>query len=187
MVSLTTIYTRTGDGGKTRLGDHQTVDKWHPRVEAYGEVDELNATLGVVLAMDSDYPRQELLRVVQQELFDLGADLCVPGDRQDEGSETLRVGDEQVKRLEAAIDEVNDGLRALRSFVLPGGSPTSASLHQARTVCRRAERRAWQLADVETVNPLAIVYLNRLSDLLFVLAREANDGGTGDVLWQTRG
>ena len=186
MASLTSIYTRTGDGGKTRLGDHQAVDKWHPRVEAYGEVDELNVVLGVVLALDCDYRRQEALRSVQQELFDLGADLCVPGDGEGEEGETLRMRDEQVKRLEAQIDDVNGGLQALHRFILPGGSPTSARLHQARTICRRAERRAWRLAETEAVNPHALAYLNRLSDLLFVLAREANDGGDGDVPWRTR-
>jgi len=186
MVTLTAIYTRAGDGGKTRLGNRDTVDKWHPRVEAYGDVDELSAGLGLVLALDPGYGRGELLRSVQQELFDLGADLCVPGDGVDEERDALRVQEKQVKHLEAAIDETNAGLGVLESFVLPGGSPTSARLHLARTVCRRAERRAWELAKSEPVNPHALAYLNRLSDLLFVLAREANDSGAGDILWQTR-
>ena len=185
MVTLTSIYTRAGDGGKTRLGNHDTVDKWHPRVEAYGDVDELSAGLGLVLALDPDYARGELLRSVQQELFDLGADLCVPGDGVDEARDALRMQEAQVERLEAAIDEANAGLKDLHSFVLSGGCPTSARLHQARTICRRAERRAWKLAESEPVNPRALAYLNRLSDLLFVLAREANDGGAGDILWKT--
>lgn len=186
MASLTSIYTRTGDGGRTRLGDRQTVEKWHPRVEAYGEVDELNASLGVVLALDSDYARREVLRSVQQELFDLGADLCVPGYGEGEEGEVLRMRAEQVTELETVIDEINGGLPALHDFILPGGSPISAWLHRARTICRRAERRAWRLAETEAVNPQALTYLNRLSDLLFVLAREANDGGAADVLWQPR-
>ncbi len=175
MVYLSRIYTKSGDGGETGLGDGTRVAKDHPRVAACGEVDELNAVLGLaVLHAPAD---AALLRSVQNDLFDVGADLCVPtGDG-------LRVTAAQAERLERAIDRVNERLEPLRSFILPGGSAAAAWLHLARTVCRRAERAVVALAHAEPVNPQAPIYLNRLSDLLFVLARAANADGTADVLW----
>lgn len=185
MVKLTKIYTKTGDEGRTSLGDGSRVGKTDLRVEAYGSVDEANAFIGeAVLRLGDDLVavREELGRV-QQDLFDVGADLCVPGT-ETEGK--LRVTRAQVDRLEGAIDAFNEGLGELTSFVLPGGTAAAAGLHLARTVTRRAERRVIALVEDEgeSVNPLAAVYLNRLSDLLFVLARYANDGGKGDVLWK---
>jgi len=177
VVYLSRIYTKSGDAGDTGLGDGTRVPKDHPRVAAYGEVDELNAVLGLaVLHAPAD---AELLRSIQNDLFDVGADLCVPGT----DPAALRVTAAQAERLERAIDAVNERLQPLRSFVLPGGSAAAAWLHLARTVCRRAERAVVALTHAEAVNPHAVVYLNRLSDLLFVLARAANADGTADVLW----
>ena len=194
MVRLTRIYTRTGDGGSTRLSDMSETRKSDPRVDAYGDVDEANAVLGVALATgDLPEPVQRLLRSVQNELFDLGADLSNPL-RPDPDWEPLRVTQEYVDRLESWCDEFGDPLPALTSFILPGGSMAAAQLHVARTVTRRAERRAWAavelygtepVADDATpggVNPVALTYLNRLSDLLFILIRVVN-GRDGDVLW----
>ena len=179
-VNLTRIYTRLGDGGETHLGDMSRVPKTHPRIEAYGAIDELNAHVGVALALPDLPPRyDEWLRRVQNDLFDCGADLSVPegGDR-----ERLRVVPGQVEWLEQACDEVNATLPNLKSFVLPGGTPAAAQLHVCRTVCRRAERRA--LA-VEDGNPEVVRYLNRLSDLLFILSRGANqDTPGGEPLWR---
>jgi cob(I)alamin adenosyltransferase len=179
-VNLTRIYTKLGDGGETHLGDMSRVPKTHPRIEAYGDVDELNAQLGVALTVEG-LPAQygQWLRRVQNDLFDIGADLSVPhgGDR-----ERLRVKPEQVAWLEAACDEVNETLTPLKSFVLPGGTPAAAHLHVCRTVCRRAERRALL---VEDGNPEVLRYLNRLSDLLFILSRGANAGD--EPLWQPGG
>jgi cob(I)alamin adenosyltransferase len=188
MVVLSRIYTRTGDKGTTALGDRRRVRKDHPRIEACGVVDELNSTLGVALTSGLDPDGASLLRRVQNDLFDLGADLCLPVARRPTGRgagrrEPLRITPAQVRRLEEAIDRFNAPLATLRSFVLPGGTPASARLHLARTVCRRAERRVVALARGETINPQAVVYLNRLSDLLFVMARRANDGGRADILW----
>jgi cob(I)alamin adenosyltransferase len=184
MVVLNRIYTRTGDGGETALGDGSRVPKTAPRVASYGTVDELNAALGLARlhadgAVDADLAR------VQNDLFDLGADLATPGFEQDDTAPRprLRIVAAQVTRLEAEIDAMNAGLAPLRSFVLPGGTPLAAHLHLARTVCRRAERLAVALAGAEPVNPEAVRYLNRLSDWLFVAARVANDGGAADVLW----
>ena len=179
-VNLTRIYTRLGDGGETHLGDMSRVPKTHPRIEAYGAIDELNAHVGVALALpDLPGPYAEWLRRVQNDLFDCGADLSVPegGDR-----ERLRVVPEQTAWLEQACDEVNATLPNLKSFVLPGGTPAAAQLHVCRTVCRRAERRA--LA-VEDGNPEVVRYLNRLSDLLFILSRGANHDASGtEPLWE---
>ncbi len=179
-VRLTRIYTRAGDRGETSLGDGSRVAKTDARVQAYGAVDELNAVLGVVLAGDLPLRIRRVLERIQNELFDLGADLSVPetaGDR-----ERLRIAASQVEALEAACDELNARLEPLRSFVLPGGTETAARLHHARTVCRRAERDALR---VEEVNPVALAYLNRLSDLLFILARTANaDEGVPEPLWK---
>jgi cob(I)alamin adenosyltransferase len=176
-VNLTRIYTKLGDGGETHLGDMSRVPKTHPRIEAYGDVDELNAHIGVALTL-ADLPEQygAWLRRVQNDLFDVGADLAVPhgGDR-----ERLRVSADQVTWLEGACDEVNATLKPLRSFILPGGKPAAAQLHVCRTVCRRAERRALL---VEDSNPEVVRYLNRLSDLLFILSRGANAGE--EPLWE---
>ncbi len=184
MVKLNRIYTRTGDDGSTGLGDGSRVAKDDARVEAYGAVDEANAAMGLaVVAADAagQAAIADLMRSIQQDLFDVGADLCVPID----GKERLRVVQSQIDRLEDAIDQHNEALAPLTSFILPGGSDLAARLHHARTEARRAERRVVSLmaVDAARTNPLAGVYLNRLSDLLFVLSRVANDGGKGDVLW----
>ena len=182
MVTLTKIYTKTGDGGSTRLGDMSQVPKTSTRIEAYGSVDELNSTIG--LARTTGLADDAVLARVQNDLFDLGADLCVPfADGEAEGDK-LRLRLEQVDYIERQIDGVNEGLEPLRSFVLPGGSVQAAWLHLARTVCRRTERRVWKLAEEEAVGEPVLHYLNRLSDLLFVLARAANDGGERDMLWK---
>jgi len=177
-VNLTRIYTRLGDDGQTHLGDMSRVPKTHPRIEAYGTVDELNAQLGVLLAqggLPEGYG--EWIARVQNDLFDVGADISVPngGDRA-----RLRVKPEQTAWLEAACDEVNVTLAPLKSFVLPGGTPAAAQLHVSRTVCRRAERRTIDCGD--EVNPECVKYLNRLSDLLFILSRGAN--GANEPLWE---
>ena len=184
MVYLSRIYTKSGDAGETGLGDGRRVPKDDPRVEAYGTVDELNAVLGLVAAYCPDAPESQLLRAVQNDLFDVGADLCVPPPADEAAAAgQLRVVPAQAERLEAAIDRLNEGLQPLRSFILPGGTPAAAWLHLARTVCRRAERAVVTLTHAEPVNPQVVVYLNRLSDFLFVLGRVANAGGTADVLW----
>ena len=183
MVFLSRIYTKSGDAGETGLGDGTRVPKDHPRVAAYGGVDELNAVLGVLLAQCPDLPEAALLRGLQNDLFDVGADLCVPQPAGEAPGQRLRVRPEQAARLESAIDRLNEPLAPLKSFVLPGGSPASAWCHLARTVCRRAERDIVTLARAEAVNPQVVVYLNRLSDLLFVLARVCNGRGQNDVLW----
>ncbi|HUR86796.1 MAG TPA: cob(I)yrinic acid a,c-diamide adenosyltransferase [Solirubrobacteraceae bacterium] len=176
-VNLTRIYTKLGDGGETHLGDMSRVPKTHPRIEAYGDVDELNAHIGVTLTIP-ELPTHYAtwLRRVQNDLFDVGADLAVPhgGDR-----ERLRVAADQVTWLEGACDEINATLAPLKSFILPGGTPAAAQLHVCRTVCRRAERRALL---VEESNPEVVRYLNRLSDLLFILSRGANAGD--EPLWE---
>jgi cob(I)alamin adenosyltransferase len=183
MVYLSRIYTKTGDAGQTALGDGRRVPKDDPRVVAYGGVDELNAALGLLLAHHPDGPEAALLRDIQNDLFDVGADLCVPPPAEGTADTRLRVRPEQATRLEEAIDRLNVGLTPLISFVLPGGRPAAAWCHLARTVCRRAERDVVTLARAEAVNPQVVVYLNRLSDLLFVLARVLNGQGTEDVLW----
>jgi cob(I)alamin adenosyltransferase len=178
MVVLNRIYTRTGDTGTTRLATGEPVSKASARIAANGEVDELNACLGLVRQHTADTAFDPIVGRVQNELFDLGADLSTP-DRQS----ALRVTEHQVAALEADIDALNATLSPLTSFVLPGGGAASAYLHLARTVCRRAERACVALASEAEVSPEALKYLNRLSDLLFVAARAANDGGAGDVLW----
>jgi cob(I)alamin adenosyltransferase len=180
MVRLTRIYTRLGDEGDTHLGDMSRVRKSNVRVVAYGDVDELNSLIGTARAQDPGNARDPRLAAIQNDLFDLGADLCVPPGV--EGR--LRVSRGQVERLEHWCDEVNAELPSLTSFVLPAGSPAAAALHHARAVCRRAERSAVALADAEEVGAEALAYLNRLSDLLFILARAANAGAAGDVLWE---
>jgi cob(I)alamin adenosyltransferase len=189
-VNLTRIYTKLGDGGETHLGDMSRVSKLHPRVEAYGTVDELNATIGVAL-LQPGMPEKfaEWLRRVQNDLLDLGADLSVPaadGDDAAQARARLRVNDDYTGWLEQACDEVNATLEPLRSFVIPGGTPAAAHLHVCRTVCRRAERRT--IAVGAEVNPEVVRYLNRLSDLLFILSRAANIAADGDghaePLWE---
>ncbi len=177
-VNLTRIYTRLGDSGETHLGDMSRVAKTHPRIEAYGTVDELNAQLGLTLTV-SDLPERFVpwLRRVQNDLFDVGADIAAPEDPQ---RERLRVVPEQTKWLEERCDQVNAELEPLRSFVLPGGTPAAAHLHVCRTVCRRAERLS--VAAGEQINPEVVRYLNRLSDLLFILSRSANGGE--EPLWE---
>ena len=181
MVHLTRIYTRTGDAGQTRLTDNSVTSKTDPRVGAYGHVDELNSAIGLLLAqyqVDADV--RAALELIQNELFDVGADLCTPlgGD-----GPALRVSQDYIDRLEAECDRFNADLPNLRSFILPGGTKASALLHVARTVTRRAERATWKAFGEygDSMNPLTTHYLNRLSDLLFILARVANPGG--DVLW----
>ena len=184
MVYLSRIYTKTGDQGDTSLGDGTRVPKDHPRVTAYGSVDELNAVMGLLRAGASlDDDTKQLLADIQNDLFDVGADLCLPAAQDEPAGKALRVRAEQARRLEQAIDRTNAGLQPLRSFVLPGGTSAAAWCHLARTICRRAERDVVTLARQETVNAQVIVYLNRLSDLLFVLARALNDNGAQDVLW----
>ncbi len=180
-VRLTRIYTRGGDAGETSLGDGTRVSKLDPRIAAYGAVDELNAALGVVLAGDPPSEIRDVLERVQNELFDLGADLSVPAHVEDR----LRVEQSLVDRLEADCDRFNAGLPELRSFVLPGGTPTAAALHVARTICRRAEREAIAAAASVEIRPLVVPYLNRLSDLLFILSRAANAMAERDEpLWK---
>jgi cob(I)alamin adenosyltransferase len=185
-VRLTRIYTRAGDAGETSLGDGSRVRKTDLRIETYGTVDELNSAVGHVLAGGVPDEFRPWLERVQNDLFDVGADLSVP--LEDERRERLRVSEAQVQRLEELCDLVNDRLEPLKSFVLPGGSEAAAGLHVARTVCRRAERRAVALADASSVNPAALAYLNRLSDLLFILARAANAAAGGaEPLWKPGG
>ncbi|MCA9266973.1 MAG: cob(I)yrinic acid a,c-diamide adenosyltransferase [Rhodobacteraceae bacterium] len=193
MVRLTKIYTRGGDGGETSLGDGARVAKHDPRVAAYGAVDETNAAIGVArsaVAAETLSDLDAVLARVQSELFDLGADLCTPIAPDEAPDKALRIVAGQVTRLEQEIDKINAGLGELSSFVLPAGTPAAAQLHVARTVARRAEREITALAATARINADALAYINRLSDLLFVMARAANKRGPGDVLWQpgaTRG
>lgn len=184
MVVLNKIYTKTGDAGETALGNGARVAKHAMRVTAYGTSDELNCFVGVA-RLEATGDVDTALGRIQNDLFDLGADLCRPDMEKDAASEypPLRMADAQVLRLETEIDAMNDSLEPLRSFILPGGSALSAHLHVCRTVARRAERLAVELATLEAVNPAAIKYLNRLSDWFFVAARIANNGGKDDVLW----
>lgn len=185
MVKLTRIYTKGGDKGKTALSSGQRVVKHHPRVAAYGSVDETNAAVGLARLHSAELPDQSIdaiLSRVQNDLFDLGADLATPEVENPEYP-PLRITTPQVERLEQEIDRLNADLAPLNSFVLPGGSPTAAYLHLARTVSRRAEREITALAESENINPEAIRYINRLSDLFFVMSRYVNDKGAGDVLW----
>ena len=189
MVKLNKIYTRTGDDGTTGLGTGDRVKKYDARVAAYGTVDEANAAIGLArLHSGADPDLAELdtmLERIQNDMFDLGADLCTPDTGADLGYEPLRIAASQVERLEGEIDRLNADLDPLKSFVLPGGTPVSAYLHQARTVTRRAERIAYELNDSDgtRVGDAALKYLNRLSDFLFVAGRWANDKGKADVLW----
>ena len=187
MVVLNKIYTRTGDDGTTALGSGERRRKYDLRIAAYGTLDEVNAALGIArLHTGGDAALDAALARIQNDLFDLGADLCTPGKGKGPGGARLTVTDKQVTWLESEIDRLNAELHPLRSFVLPGGSAAAAYLHLARTMCRRAERLIAELKDKvdESVTPEVLKYVNRLSDFLFVAARYANDKGAGDVLWQ---
>ncbi len=179
MVKLNKIYTRTGDGGETSLVNGRRVAKYSRRPAAFGEVDETNSVIGLA-RQHTTGEADEMLGRIQNDLFDLGADLATP----ESDSPALRITADQVTRLEAEIDAMNEALKPLDSFILPGGSPAAAWLHLARTVARRAERRMTELASEEVVNEAAMKYINRLSDHLFVLARTLNDGGKTDILWR---
>lgn len=181
MVTLSKIYTRTGDAGETGLGDGSRRPKTDVRIAAYGTVDEANAAIGLA-RLHTDGEADAMLARIQNDLFDLGADLCTPeGNERSAGA--LRIVAAQVARLEAEIDAMNDKLAPLKSFILPGGTPAAAHLHLARTITRRAERLMVELAAAEPVNEQAMKYINRLSDHLFVLGRHVNDDGARDVLW----
>jgi cob(I)alamin adenosyltransferase len=174
---LSRIYTRTGDDGSTGLGDGTRVAKDSPRVEAYGTVDETNSAVGVVLCSLALPPRiTQCLTEIQHDLFDLGGELCIPGH--------VMIKAAQVERLEKELDGFNEELPPLKEFILPGGGQAAAACHLARAICRRAERRCWSLASVESVSPEALKYLNRLSDLLFVIARVLARGAAGEVVWR---
>jgi cob(I)alamin adenosyltransferase len=187
VVYLNRIYTKSGDAGETSLGDGSRVSKTHPRIAGYGGVDELNSVLGVLVAAGVPDAWRPMFATIQNDLFDLGADLCVPLSDVPPEHPPLRVTAAQVEQLEHWIDDTNDRLSPLTSFVLPGGSTAAAHLHWARTVCRRVEIGVLHLADDDPLNPQATIYLNRLSDLLFVLARAANDNGRNEVLWRPGG
>lgn len=184
MVYLSRIYTKSGDQGDTGLGDGSRVPKDHPRVAAYGSVDELNAVLGLLVSQFPQGAEVELIRSIQNDLFDVGADLCLPQAEGEAPGARLRVTAEQAERLERAIDRLNEALAPLTSFILPGGQGPAAWCHLARTVCRRAEREVVTLVRSASINPHVLIYLNRLSDLLFVLARVYNNNGRDDVLWR---
>jgi cob(I)alamin adenosyltransferase len=183
VVKLDKIYTRGGDKGETSLGSGRRVPKHHIRVAAFGTADEANSVIGLA-RLSTEGETDAMLARIQNDLFDLGADLCRPEESEKEGTEGLRISDLQVNRLEDEIDAMNEDLEPLTSFILPGGTEPAAWLHLARTVMRRAERLMCELAENESVNPEAVKYANRLSDHLFVLARHVNDGGKKDVLWQ---
>jgi cob(I)alamin adenosyltransferase len=186
MVVLNRIYTRTGDDGTTALGNGERRPKYDLRIAAYGTVDETNAAIGVVRLHLADAPGLDaMLGLIQNDLFDLGADLCLPRQPEEKAGAVLRVAPSQVQAIEHAIDALNERLHPLRSFVLPGGSAPAAALHQARAICRRAERAMVALAAIEgeEVGEPALAYINRLSDYLFVAARAANDFGRSDILW----
>jgi cob(I)alamin adenosyltransferase len=188
MVVLTKIYTRTGDQGTTALGDGTRLPKYDLRITAYGTVDETNASIGVArhLLGPDDQAADAMLRRIQNDLFDLGADLCVPDRGEPLPYEPLRMTEAQVVWLETEIDRMNAELKPLTSFVLPGGAPAAAALHMSRTICRRAERHMVELATLpnEPVSAAALKYMNRLSDLLFVASRYVNGKGSRDILWQ---
>ncbi|HEY9092418.1 cob(I)yrinic acid a,c-diamide adenosyltransferase [Parasphingorhabdus sp.] len=186
MVKLNKIYTKTGDDGTTGLVGGARVAKNDPRMAAIGDVDELNSALGVAICQLDDAELLKSLQVIQNDLFDLGADLATPADNDDDFAPSemvLRVTHSQVDRLESEIDAINDGLDPLTSFILPGGNNAAAAIHLARATARRAERTAVSAAQVMAINPQALAYLNRLSDYLFVLGRMLNNGGKADILW----
>ena len=184
MVRLNRIYTRTGDKGDTGLADGSRLRKDHPRCQAIGDVDEANSAIGVAVLHIEDDRARRMLAAIQNELFDLGADLATPGEDFAPSDMTLRIVQPQIDRLEAEVDWMNEALDPLQSFILPGGAAGAAYLHLARTLVRRAERSAVSASQESTLNPLALIYLNRLSDHLFVLARMLAKSEGGDVLWQ---
>lgn len=186
MVKLNKIYTKTGDNGTTGLVDGSRIAKNDPRMAAIGDIDELNSAIGVAICAIDGEATVKALRIIQNDLFDLGADLATPAGEDSDFSPsemTLRVTATQVERLEQEIDEVNDGLNPLTSFILPGGSDAAAGVHLARAIARRAERTAVAAAGEMAINPLALAYVNRLSDYLFVLGRAMNNNGQDDILW----
>lgn len=187
MVTLNRIYTRTGDAGATRLATGESVSKAGVRIAANGDIDETNACLGIArAALAAGDDLDAMLSRIQNELFDLGADISTPRAEDETPGAALRIVDSQILRLEAEIDTLNSGLPALQSFILPGGTPAAAALHLARTVCRRAERAVVRLIEEDgAVNPAALRYINRLSDFLFVAARHANDQGRSEVFWKS--
>lgn len=187
MVRLNKIYTRTGDSGETGLVDGSRISKAHPRASAIGDVDEANSAIGVALLHVESGQHRAMLSAIQNELFDLGADLATPGEDFAPGEMVLRIVQDQIDRLEREIDAMNAALEPLRSFILPGGGAGAAHLHLARTIVRRAERVAVEAAGEVSLNPLALTYLNRLSDHLFVLARLVARSGEGDILWKPGG
>ena len=184
MVKLNKIYTRTGDAGETGLSDGSRIRKDHPRAQAIGDVDEANCAIGVARGAVVDDEIQAMLGAIQNELFDLGADLATPGEDFAPSDTALRIGQPQIDRLEGEIDRMNEALEPLRSFILPAGEGGSADLHLARAIARRAERSAITASREVAINPLALIYLNRLSDWLFVAARHVTARGDGDVLWK---
>lgn len=185
MIVLNKIYTKKGDDGKTELGDGNRIEKFSTRVEAYGTVDEVNSVIGTVTCLSINTELKTALERIQNDLFDLGADLCLPeSDNENLAYEPLRVRKEQVSRLESEIDSMNKSIEPIRSFVLPGGTEIAANFHLCRTICRRAERRVVKLMETETINLEALIYLNRLSDWFFVAARKSNDNGKDDILWK---
>ena len=185
MVVLSKIYTKKGDDGKTELGDGKRIVKFSTRVEAYGTVDELNAMIGTITSMNIETKLHSCLERIQNDLFDLGADLCLPEDTTGHmNPEPLRVEKSLTERLESEIDNMNKRIDPIRSFVLPGGSEIAAKLHLCRTICRRAERLVVKLIENEKVNKEVLKYLNRLSDWFFVAARVSNDDGKKDILWK---
>ena len=185
MVVLSKIYTKKGDDGKTELGDGRRIVKFSTRVEAYGTVDELNAMIGTITSMNIETKLDSCLERIQNDLFDLGADLCLPEDTTGHiNPEPLRVEKSLTERLESEIDNMNKRIDPIRSFVLPGGNEIAAKLHLCRTICRRAERLVVKLIENEKVNKEALKYLNRLSDWFFVAARVSNDDGKKDILWK---
>ncbi len=184
MVKLNRIYTRTGDTGETGLADGSRIGKDHPRSQAIGDVDETNSVIGVALLHVQDERARGWLSAIQNELFDLGADLATPGEDFTPGEMALRIVQEQIDRLERQVDEMNEQLEPLKSFILPSGGAATAHLHVARTIARRGERSAVAASRESAINPLAIIYLNRLSDFLFVLARFVAKAEGGEVLWK---
>ncbi len=185
MVVLNKIYTRRGDDGKTELGNGERIEKYSIRVEAYGTVDELNSVIGTTACLSIDTKIRTSLDRIQNDLFDLGADLCLPeNSKRGNDYKPLRVGKSLTKRLEQEIDDMNEAIAPIKSFVLPGGSPVASQLHLCRTICRRAERLVVRLMEKDDVNLEVLRYLNRLSDWFFVAARKSNDNGKKDVLWK---
>ena len=184
MVILSKIYTKKGDFGITELGDGKKIKKFSTRVEAYGTVDELNSVIGIVTCLNINKVLKNSLERIKNDLFDLGADLCLPEEsKKNSLSKTLKVVNSLTKRLEIEIDEMNKAIKPIRSFVLPGGNEIASHLHLCRTICRRAERRVVELMENEKINPEVLKYLNRLADWFFVAARKSNNNGENDILW----